>query len=89
MFLKHPLSPLTEKLGGLIEMGKPQKIHLASNPALRLGTKTFTSAHEPWSSLQTCARLHQKALGQRSRKGKSKVGHGLEGPVAFTITFLL
>lgn len=88
MFLKHPFSPLTEKLGG-IEIGKPQNIHLASNSTLRLRTKMLTSAHTPSSSLQACARLHQKALSQRSRKGKSKVGHGLEGPVACKTTFLL
>lgn len=70
-------------------MRKLQNIDLASNSALRLGTKMLTSAHKPWSSLQACARPHQKALGQRTRKGKSKVWPGSEGPVAFKTTFLL
>lgn len=58
-------------------MGKLLNIHLASNAALSPGTKMLTSAQKPWSFLQIFARLHQKVLGERSRKAKSKIEHGL------------
>lgn len=58
-------------------MEKLLNIHSASTAALSPGTKMLTSAHKPLSCLHIFAGLHQKALGQRRRKAKSKIGHGL------------
>lgn len=68
-------------------MGKLLNIHSARNAALSPRTKMLRSTHKPWSFLQIFARLHQKALSQRSRRARQ--GMDLGCPAAIKVIFLL